>query len=485
MRRQYLTPLFSGLIRHASRNPVQFHIPGHNKGAAMASEMSKILGEQALALDLINIAPLDDLHNPSGIIREAQELAAEAFGADHTFFSVQGTSCAVMAMILSVCGPGEKILLPRNIHRSALTGLILAGAVPVFMEPDLDYTLGVAHGVNPETVCRTLVAHPDAKAVFVTNPTYFGVTTDLDRIVSLAHASSTPALVDEAHGAHLYFHEQLPIPAMRAGADLAATSIHKLGGSLTQTSVLHVRDGLVNPNRVRAAMSLLTTTSTSYLLLASLDVARKQLATAGRDLIDRALNLAREVRLAINEMPGLYSFGKEILRPGTARHDHDPTKLSISTRGLGISGATAESLLREEFGVEVEMSDLYNVLCVVSLGVQDKDIHRLLAALDAVSRRYGPTRQAPEIEVSMPVIPVLALSPREAYFAKTETVPLDDARGRVSAESIMVYPPGIPIFLPGEVISGENLDYIRECKAAGLPVQGLDDQTQQLIRVVR
>lgn len=480
-----MTPLFSGLIRHASRNPAQFHIPGHNKGAAMAAELAEILGEQALALDLINIPPVDDLHNPTGIIREAQELAAEAFGADRTFFSVQGTSCAVMAMILSVCGPGEKILLPRNIHRSALTGLILSGSVPVFMEPDLDDTLGITHGVSPETVDRTLQAHPDAKAVFVTNPTYFGVTTDLERIVSIAHDRRIPVLVDEAHGVHLYFHEKLPVPAMQAGADLSATSVHKLGGSLTQTSVLHMQGGLVNPNRVRAALSMLTTTSTSYLLMASLDVARKQLATIGRDLLDRTLLVADEARQVINSLPGLHSFGLEILQPGTARHGLDPTKLTISTRRLGISGAEVESILRQEFGVEVEMSDLYNVLCVVGIGVRDEDLRRLLAALEAIAHRYAMGRTPSELKVSMPVLPVLALSPREAFFAQTESVSLDDAQGRVSAESIVVYPPGIPLFLPGEIICEENLKYIRQCRAAGLPIQGLHDQTLQLIRVVR
>ncbi len=451
----------------------------------MAPELADILGERALALDLINIPPVDDLHNPTGIIREAQELAAEAFGADHTLFSVQGTSCAVMAMIMSVCGPGDKILLPRNIHRSALTGLILAGAVPVFMTPDLDGALGIAHGVSPRTVELSLEAHPDAKAVLVINPTYFGVSTDLESIARLAHARRIPVLVDEAHGAHLHFHEMLPPSAMQAGADLAAASIHKLGGSLTQSSVLHVRGDLVQPNRVRTVMSMLTSTSTSYLLLASLDVARKQLATSGRRLLDRSLQIAGDLRLAVNAMPGLHSFGPEILEPGTARHGLDPTKLSISTRALGISGAEAEVFLRSEFGVEVEMSDLYSLLCIISIGVRQQEVDRLKAGLDSLVQRYERDASPDQVKLSLPVMPDLALSPREAFFARTEAVPLERAQGRISAESIMVYPPGIPVFLPGEVISSENLDYISACRAAGLPVQGLQDQSLQRVRVVR
>jgi arginine decarboxylase len=485
MGRQSLAPLLEGLLAHASRNPAQFHIPGHNQGAAMAPELAALLGERALALDLINIPPLDDLHNPTGIIREAQELAAEAFGADQCLFSVQGTSTAVMAMILSVCGPGEKILLPRNLHRSALTGLILAGAVPVFLAPDLDERLGIAHGISPETVAQALDDHPDAKALFVINPTYFGVATDLAQIVSLAHARGLPVLVDEAHGAHLYFHEALPLSAMQAGADLAATSMHKLGGSLTQTSLLLAREGLVDPHRVRAALSLLTTTSTSYLLLASLDVARRQLVARGRPLLDRALSLAAEARMRINRIPGLASFGAEILQPGTARHQFDPTKLHIAVRGLGITGAEAESRLRAESGVEVEMADLTSILCVISIGVGEGALERLVRALGALAERYGT--QPPDVDspIGLPVPPRLVLRPREAFFAPTESVPLAEAVGRISAESLMVYPPGIPIFLPGEVIDGQNLAYIRRCRQAGLPVQGLHDQGVESIRVVR
>lgn len=485
MNRQYQTPLFTGLLAHASRNPVQFHIPGHKKGAGMAPEFRKFIGENALSIDLINIAPLDDLHNPHGIIREAQEIAAEAFGADYTFFSIQGTSGAIITMVMTVCGPGDKILVPRNVHKSVLTGIILSGALPVFMTPELDYNLGIAHGVRLETVRTALDQHPDARGVLVINPTYFGVSADLKGIIELAHSRGVPVLVDEAHGVHLPFHEELPVSAMQAGADMAATSVHKLGGSMTQTSVLNIREGYVKAGRVQSIISMLTTTSTSYLLLASLDTARKQLATKGRQLIDRAMKLANQARREINEIPGLYCFGPEIIGESSSRFDFDPTKLCINVKELGVTGIEMENLLRSEFNIEVEMSDLYNVLCIVSLGDVAEDLEALVKALRVLAARFYRTRPATEVKVRVPSTPILAMSPRIAFYAETEEVPMVEAEGRVSAESIMVYPPGIPIFLPGEILSRENLEYIQDCIEAGLPVQGTEDPAIQKVKVVK
>jgi len=483
--RQYQTPLFTGLLAHASRNPVQFHIPGHKKGAGMATEFRKFIGENALSIDLINIAPLDDLHNPHGIIREAQEIAAEAFGADYTYFSVQGTSGAITTMVMSVCGPGDKILVPRNVHKSVLTGIILSGCLPVFMTPELDYNLGIAHGISVETVRTALDQHPDAKGVLVINPTYFGVAADLKAIVELAHSRKVPVLVDEAHGVHINFHETLPLSAMQAGADMAATSVHKLGGSMTQTSVLNIREGYVNPGRVQSIISMLTTTSTSYLLLASLDAARKQLATKGRQMIDRAISLAQRTRQRINDIPGLYCFGAEIIGQNSSRFDFDPTKLCINVNQLGVTGIDMENMLREEFNIEVEMSDLYNILCIISLGDTEEEVEQLIRALSILNERFYRSRPANEVKVRVPTTPILAMSPREAFYAETETVPFHDSEGRVIAESIMVYPPGIPIMLPGEIVSHENLAYIDDCIQAGLPVQGPEDPKLGKIKVVK
>ncbi|GAB6932705.1 aminotransferase class I/II-fold pyridoxal phosphate-dependent enzyme [Calditerricola satsumensis] len=484
MNRQARTPLFTGLLEHAKRNPLQFHIPGHKRGAGMNPEFRDFLGKNALSIDLINIAPLDDLHNPQGIIKEAQELAAEAFGADHTFFSVQGTSGAIMAMVMSVVAPGDKIIVPRNVHKSVITALILAGATPVFIHPVMDETLGIAHGITTASVQRALEQHPDAKAVLVINPTYFGVAANLREIVMVAHSYGVPVLVDEAHGAHIHFHEELPMSAMEAGADMSATSLHKLGGSLTQSSILNVREGRVNPQRVQAILSMLTTTSTSYLLLASLDAARKQLALHGREMNEKALHLARWAREALNQIPGIYCFGDE--RVGEeAIYDYDPTKLTIHVRELGITGYEAEKWLREMHNIEVELSDLYNVLCFITAGDSEETVEALVAAIRDLSRTFYAKRAARELRVVLPKIPELALSPRDAFYAETETVPIDEAVGRIMAESIMVYPPGIPIVMPGEILTEENLAYIRENLAVGLPVQGPEDPTIQTVKVIK
>ncbi|WP_394219811.1 aminotransferase class I/II-fold pyridoxal phosphate-dependent enzyme [Halobacillus trueperi] len=481
---QHDTPLFSGLKKHRDRKPVQFHIPGHKGGKGMDEEFRSFIGDQALSIDLINIEPLDDLHHPQGMIKQAQDLAAEAFGADYTFFSVQGTSGAIMTMIMSVCHPGDKIIVPRNVHKSVTTAIIFSGAKPVFIHPELDDRFGISHGITSEAVQKACEAHPDAKGLLVINPTYFGVSADLKKIVTIAHSYDIPVLVDEAHGVHIHFHERLPLSAMQAGADMAATSVHKLGGSLTQSSVLNLREGLVSHERVQSILSMLHTTSTSYLLLASLDAARRHLAIHGRELMEETLRLADHARRRLNEIPGIHCPGSEILT-SDATVDFDPTKLIISVKKLGLSGYDVEVWLREKANIEVELSDLYNILCIVTPGDREEDIDKLVTALEKLSKEHSDEEETENIRVKVPDIPVLALSPREAFYSSTETILLKEAVGRISAEFVMVYPPGIPIFIPGEIITQENIDYIHENVEAGLPVQGPEDDTLETIQVIR
>jgi arginine decarboxylase len=483
---QHETPLFTGLLEHAKRNPVQFHIPGHKKGNGMDPEFREFIGENALSIDLINIAPLDDLHQPKGMIKKAQDLAAKAFGADHTFFTVQGTSGAIMTMVMAVCGPGDKIIVPRNVHKSVMSAIVFSGAVPVFIHPEVDKNLGISHGITTDAVEKALMQHPDAKGLLVINPTYFGISADLKKIVEIAHSYNVPVLVDEAHGVHIHFHEELPMSAMQAGADMAATSVHKLGGSLTQSSILNVRDGLVSYKRVQSILSMLTTTSTSYILLASLDVARKRLAIEGKELAEYAIQLANYIRKEVNEIEDLYCVGKEILG-SKATYDYDPTKLIISIKDLGITGFDAEKWLREKHNIEVEMSDLYNILCLITPGDSKDDADKLIAALKDLSADFQSYKADPDLDlkVLLPTIPHLALSPRDAFYADTELVLFHESAGRIIAEFIMVYPPGIPIFIPGEIITEDNLDYIQKNMEAGLPVQGPEDCDFKYLRVIK
>ncbi len=481
------TPLLTGLLHYIKNQPIQFHIPGHKKGKGMDPEFRKFIGDNILAIDLINIAPLDDLHQPHGMIMEAQDLAAKAFDADATFFCVQGTSGAIMAMVLSVCAPGDKIIVPRNVHKSVLSAIIFSGAVPIFIYPEIDPLLGISHGVTTHAVEKALEQHPDAKAVLVINPTYFGIAGDLKQIVSIAHSRNIPVLVDEAHGVHIHFHKSLPLSAMQAGADMAATSVHKLGGSLTQSSVLNVKEGLVSSDHVQSILSMLTTTSTSYPLLASLDAARRYLATEGETLISKAMELAESARSQINEISGLYCVGKEIL--GTqATYDMDPTKLLISVKSLGITGYDAEVWLRANKNIEVELSDLYNILCLITPGDDAVSISALLEGLKELSKDTQTHKlhsDVKETSVHVPQMPKMAFTPRAAFYAETESVPFWEAEGRIIAEFVMVYPPGIPIFTPGEIITKENLNYIIENREAGLPVQGPEDLSLQQLKVVR
>ena len=481
---QLETPLFDALLKHRNRHPVQFHIPGHKKGQGMDPAFREFVGDNVLSIDLINIAPLDDLHSPKGVIAQAQKLAAEAFSADYTFFSVQGTSGAIMTMILTVVGPGDKIIVPRNVHKSIMSAIIFAGAIPIFIHPEVDSDLGISHGISPESVEKALLDYPDAKAVLVINPTYFGFVADLQKIVQIVHTYNIPVIVDEAHGIHIKFHDDLPLSAMQVGADMAATSVHKLGGSMTGSSVLNVKEGLISTKRVQSILSMLTTTSTSYPLLASLDTARRQLAINGYDLLDEAIRLAKDTRKRINAIPHLLCVGREKLG-SSATFDMDPTKLLISVKDLGITGHEAEEWLRQNANVEVELSDLYNILCIVTIADTKKEMNLLVNALTRLSKHFDSEAIVTSVKVTIPEIPALAMTPRDAFYATTESIPLAESEGYICAEFIMVYPPGIPIFIPGEIITKENIEYIQMNIQAGLPVQGPEDNTLKNIRVIK
>ncbi len=449
----------------------------------MDPEFRSFIGDNALSIDLINIAPLDDLHQPMGVIEEAQRLAADAYGADHTFFSVQGTSGAIMTMIMTVCSEGDKIIVPRNVHKSVLAAIIFVGAKPVFVQPMRDKNLGIDHGIPTRSVRRALEKHPDAKAVLVINPTYYGVCTNLKEIVDLVHSYNIPVLVDEAHGVLIHFHEKLPMSAMEAGADMAATSVHKLGGSMTQSSVLNVQGNRVNPKRIQTIISMLTTTSTSYILLGSLDTARRHLALNGRAMAEQTIELAQYARRQINEITNLYCFGEEILGE-EATFNYDPTKVCVHVRKLGITGFEAENWLREHYNIEVEMSDMYNILCLITPGDTRDNVETLLEALRQLSHINDNATDVKEVVIKIPAIPQLTLTPRDAFYGETETIPFKDAHDRIIAEFIYVYPPGIPILLPGEVITQELIDYIVEHVEVGLPVKGPEDRSVQFVKVI-
>lgn len=477
------TPLFDALMEYVARDTVPFHVPGHKRGHGVDAEFKNFLGENAFNIDVTVFKLVDSLHHPTGAIKEAQALAADAYGADASFFSIHGTSGAIQAMIMSVVGAGDTLIVPRNVHKSVTAGIILSGAVPVYMQPELDKNLGIANGVLPETVEEALKENPHAKAVLIINPTYYGVSTDLKRIAEIVHSYDIPLIVDEAHGPHLKFNDKLPTSAMDAGADLCTQSTHKIIGAMTQGSILHVRTKYVDVARVQQILNLLQTTSPSYILLASLDTSRRQIALEGKELLDGAINLAEYARREINNIPGFYCFGKELLgNPGV--YAIDPTKICITCRDLGITGFDLDMILSNKYHIQMELSDLYNTLAVGSFGDTKENIDKLLDALREISVEYMHKSPRKADFIDIPAIPKQVLIPRDAFYGNKTSVALEDSVGEVSGEFLMAYPPGIPILCPGEVITEEIVNYVEDLKKTGLYVQGTEDPMVENILVV-
>lgn len=345
-------PLYEALLRYKKNKIVPFDVPGHKQGRGNP-ELTDFLGEKCLSVDVNSMKPLDNLAHPTGVIMHAQNLAAEAFGAKHAFFSVNGTTAAVQAMVLSACKKGEKIIMPRNVHISAINALVLSGAIPVYVNPGMDKKLGISLGMSLDELSKAIQHNPDAKAVFVNNPTYYGICSDLKGIVELAHRHNMIVIVDEAHGTHFYFGDNLPPSAMSCGADMSSVSMHKTGGSLTQSSLL-LLGGNVSEGYVRQILHLTQTTSASYLLLSSLDISRRTLALRGREIFGRVSSIARYAREEINKIGGYYAYADELI-DGKAVFDFDITKLSVYTRDIGLAGIEVYDILRDEYGIQIEL----------------------------------------------------------------------------------------------------------------------------------
>ncbi|MBS3994182.1 MAG: aminotransferase class I/II-fold pyridoxal phosphate-dependent enzyme [Alkaliphilus sp.] len=474
-------PLFEALKDYHSKNVVPFDVPGHKHGVGI-SEMADYFGSTMLELDVNAMKCLDNICNPIGVIKEAENLAADAYYADHGFFLVNGTTAGVQTMIMSVCQPGDKIILPRNSHKSAITAIILSGAIPVYIQPEVNEDLGIAMGISIESVERAVGRHPEAKAIFLVNPTYYGAITNVKAVVKIAHKYGMAVLVDEAHGAHMNFHPELPQDAIELGADMCAVSTHKTGGSLTQSSLLLLREGIVDVKTVRTTMNLTQTTSASYLLMASIDLARKQLATRGEEMLTEVLRLSRWAREEINKIDGLYAFGKELVgMPGV--FDFDETKLGVNVRNIGLTGFEVYDLLRDEHNIQTELGDMYNVLAIISLGDTIESLTTLVNALKEIAVKH---RRNEEIKLTKGILknPDIIISPRDAYYSEKKIVRLEDAVGEISGESIMAYPPGIPVVTPGERISKEMIEYIKVLKEEKSLLQGTEDSYVNYIKVL-
>lgn len=476
---QQRAPIYEALDRFGKMRVVPFDVPGHKRGRGNP-ELARLLGEKCVSMDVNSMKPLDNLCHPVSVIRDAEKLAADAFGADNAFLMVGGTTSAVQSMVMSAVQAGQKIILPRNVHRSVMGALVLCGAIPVYVNPECDDRLGIPLGMSLAQLKNTIEKNPDAKAILVNNPTYYGICSDLRSIVELAHKNNMLVLADEAHGTHFYFGENLPVSAMAAGADMAAVSMHKSGGSLTQSSLL-LTGPRVNADHVRQIINLTQTTSASYLLLSSLDISRRNLALRGKEAFNGVCDLADYAREEINDLGGWYAFSKELIN-GDSVFDFDQTKLSVHTLDIGLAGIEVYDILRDEYDIQIEFGDLGNILAYLSIGDRRRDVERLVSALSEIGRLYAKDRTG--MMENEYIAPDVAVTPQFAFYAPKESLPIEETAGRVCSEFVMCYPPGIPILAPGERVTGKILEYICYAKEKGCQLTGPENAKIERLNVL-
>lgn len=473
------TPIFEALERYRRNRIVKFDVPGH-KGGRGNKELTDFLGINCVQADVNSMKPLDNLCHPVSVIRDAEKLAAESFGASDVFFMVNGTTAAVQSMIMYACKAGEKIIMPRNVHRSAINALVVCGAIPVYINPGINKELGIPLGMSVADVEEAVKKNPDAKAILVNNPTYYGICSNIEAIIKIAHENNMLALVDEAHGTHFYFGDDMPAAAIHLGADMAAVSMHKTGGSLTQSSFLLCGEN-VNAGYVRQIINLTQTTSSSYLLLTSLDIARKNMSLNGKGMIRKTVELAQYARDEINKIGGYNAFGTELINKDSV-YAFDITKLSVHTRNIGLAGIEVYDILRDEYGIQIEFGDIGNILAIISAGDRPLEIERLISALSEIKRLY--TKDKTGLFDHEYMNPVVALPPQKAFFSSKKSMRIGDSNGQISSEFVMCYPPGIPILAPGEKITKDILDYIAYSKEKGCFLTGTEDMNIENINVI-
>ncbi|MEM1366548.1 MAG: aminotransferase class I/II-fold pyridoxal phosphate-dependent enzyme [Cyanobacteria bacterium P01_H01_bin.15] len=480
---QAAAPLIAQLQKSAGHSGSAFHTPGHKQGRGASSLLRSLMGERALLADLPELPELDNLFAPNGVIREAQALAAELFQAEHTFFLANGSTCGVMAAIWATCGEGDKILLPRNIHQSAIAGCVVTGAQPVFLTPAYDSAQNLVGGVAAETVAEALVAHPDAKAVMILAPTYQGISPDIAEIAKRVHQYNISLLVDEAHGAHFGFHPRLPPRALDLGADLSIQSTHKTLSALTQGAMLHVKGDRIALNRLKTGLQLFQSTSPNYLILASLDAARQQLAMSRADEMAKALTLAD---FAHSQLAEIKSLAVVSLPSGISGFQSlDRTRLTVRFPGLSLDGFEIDDILHGQLGVTAELPLLDALTFILSLGNSEADIEKLLAAWQYLAQNYPGTRETgAQQPVSLQSFSLPEVTPRQALQKNTVSVHLLQAQDRISAELVCPYPPGIPVLLPGERITVDAIENLQTLKQQGCVVTGAQDESLKNLQVL-
>lgn len=469
-------PLFEAMKNYANRDITAFDVPGHKRGKGVPI-LNEYFGDQLMRLDTNSLPELDNVANPTGVIKEAQDLLADAYSATAAFFMANGSTSAIHCMLMAALTPGDKILIPKNIHKSALNGLILCGAHPIYMMPELCGKEGLRKNVDPKVIEQQIDENPDIKAVFVLNPTYYGHTTDLSKVAKICHDRNVLLLVDEAHGAHFPFHPSLPDSAMECGADMSCMSVHKTGGALTQASAILVNDKRIDIAKVKQVINMLQSTSVSYLLMGSIDGARYNLVKNGQDQLTKALELAYDAKDKIEKIPGLSVISE------AGKHSFDPTKLGINVSGLGLTGYAVYEMMWQKYKIQLETAEFNHILAIISLGDCEADLFRLIDALAQISAQCDrPSTEKEQLNFEIEVDPIVSMSPREAYFSAKELVPINEAIGRISGESIMAYPPGIPVVSPGELVTEEIIKMLKDLQDSGaFIVDNFDPKLEKIL----
>lgn len=479
--RQSREPFLEAMKKYIASNVAPFDVPGHKMGG-FDNDFLDYVGKKVYECDLNAPLGMDSLLRPHGVIKEAEALCAEAFGADYCLFSVNGTTGGIIATIMGAVGAKEKIIIPRNIHKSIIAALILSGAVPIFMQPDIDTLTGIANGVPFSEAKRAIDENPDAKAIFIINPTYFGVTSDLKKIADYAHSKGLICIADEAHGTHFYFNKKFPLGALQAGFDLTTASMHKTGGSLTQSSVILGKGKRVNFDRVRQVFSMTTSTSPSSILMASIDAARKRMYFEGSKLLDETAAKCSRARNEIKALSGLSVIDSSYLY-NDGRIALDPTKLVVNVTGLGLTGFEVYRMFKERFNIQLELGETSCILAVFGVGTTDEQTQRLIDAFKTISSElYGKKQPKKFPHFSPSAFPEDVVRPRTAYNAPSKTISLKDAAGEICAESVMIYPPGIPFLIPGERITTDSIKQLRFYERQGGVI--ISDSPRDMIKVI-
>ncbi len=481
-------PLVKNLLNYIDEQNVRFHMPGHKGGKGFSTEFLKNLA----GMDITEIPGSDNLHNPEGAIAEAQSLAAQAFEADHSYFLVNGSTCGIHAMIMAACPPGSKLLVPRNCHKSVWNALILGDIQPIYLQPGYDACRHIITQISPQQVEKALDNHPDAAGLILVHPNYYGMCSYIKEIAQIVHNRGKVLLVDEALGAHFPFHPDLPPSASEAGADLWVQSAHKTLPAFTQTAYLHGREGRVDFSRVEEILRIFQSTSPSYILMASLDWARNIMASQGKELLAKLMDTLRETRIKLERI-GIPCLQQTCWDEVSAL---DPTRLVLDLRNINITGYEAEEILRGR-GIQVEMSDCFHVVLICRIIDTQREMDALVKACSsmikdvqkksskALNQHKIPNYTIPRISLSISrEIPKQMLSPREAFYSKTEKIPLKESIGRISAVAAGAYPPGIPRYCPGELIEAEGVEELIQIKKLGGTLFGITTEAEDMIRVI-